>query len=170
MSGPDRPDDERDVLLEVTARAVVPTMLVFSVYLLLVGHYAPGGGFTGGLVAGLALVLRYVAADRSHSVRPDPAQARGGGALPVRPPVLIGIGLTVAVVTGLVPIASGDPALSSSKLAVHLPLLGDLETQSSLFLDVGVYLLVVGVIADLTRSLGAGIARDMRDARERGEL
>ena len=36
-------------------------MLVFSLYLLLVGPLRPGGGFSGGLVAGLAFVLRYIA-------------------------------------------------------------------------------------------------------------
>lgn len=48
-----RPHD-RTLLLEMTTRALFPTVLVFSVYLLLVGHYGPGGGFAAGLVAGLA--------------------------------------------------------------------------------------------------------------------
>ena len=37
-------------------------MLVVATYLLLVGLHRPGGGFAAGLVAGLALVLRRVAA------------------------------------------------------------------------------------------------------------
>ena len=46
------------------------------------------------------------------------------------------------------------------------PLLGDLEIVTSLFLDVGVYLLIVGVVLDLLRALGSGIERDMRGAGE----
>jgi multicomponent Na+:H+ antiporter subunit B len=34
------------------------------------------------------------------------------------------------------------------------------------FLDVGVYLLIIGVVLDLLRSLGGGIERDMHDAGE----
>ena len=54
----------------------------------------------------------------------------------------------------------------SAKFAVPLPLLGRVEMSTSLFLDVGVYLLIVGVVLDLLRSLGTGIERDMREAGE----
>ena len=35
--------------------------MVGSVYLLFAGHNQPGGGFVGGIVAGAAIALRYVA-------------------------------------------------------------------------------------------------------------
>jgi multicomponent Na+:H+ antiporter subunit B len=143
---------QRTLLLEMTSRALFPTVLVFSLYLLLVGHYGPGGGFAAGLVAGLAFVLRYIAGL--------------GSGVRVRPPVLIGLGLTVALLTALAPMLAGAPVLATTKLALDLPLLGHVETQTSVFLDVGVYLLIVGVVLDLLRSLGDGIERDMRDAGE----
>jgi multicomponent Na+:H+ antiporter subunit B len=148
---------ERTLLLEVTTRALFPTILVFSVYLLLVGHYGPGGGFSAGLVAGLAFVLRHVAGGSGDI----------GTVLPVRPPALIGVGLAVAVLVALVPAAFGAPVLTSTKLAVDVPLLGHVAVQTSLFLDVGVYLLIVGVVLDLLRSLGAGIERDLDELGER---
>ena len=37
--------------------------MVVAVYLLVAGHNAPGGGFAGGLVAGMGLMLRYLAAE-----------------------------------------------------------------------------------------------------------
>ncbi|TDB75248.1 DUF4040 domain-containing protein, partial [Actinomadura sp. KC216] len=40
------------VVLEAAARLLGPTILVFSIYLLIAGHGHPGGGFVGGLVAG----------------------------------------------------------------------------------------------------------------------
>ena len=36
-------------------------IVIFSVYVLFVGHDAPGGGFAAGLIVGLALALRYIA-------------------------------------------------------------------------------------------------------------
>lgn len=146
----------RTLLLEVTTRGLFPTILVFSVYLLCVGHYGPGGGFSAGLVAGLAFVLRYIS---GGSVDP-------GALLPVRPTTLMGVGLTVAVATALAPALVGEPVLSSAKLAVPVPLLGGIEVVTSLFLDVGVYLLIVGVVLDLLRALGSGVERDMRSAGE----
>lgn len=150
-----RPRD-RTLLLEMTTRALFPTVLVFSFYLLLVGHYGPGGGFSAGLVAGLAFVLRHIAGGG-----PDI-----GTVVRVRPPALIGIGLTVAVLAALAPAAFGLPVLASVKLAVDLPLLGKVAVQSSLFLDIGVDLLIVGVVLDLLRSLGTGIERDLDELGE----
>jgi multicomponent Na+:H+ antiporter subunit B len=147
---------QRTVLLEMTTRVLFPVVLVFSLYLLLVGHYGPGGGFAAGLVAGLAFVLRYIAGGGRDL----------GAAVGVRPPVLIGLGLTVALLTALAPMLAGAPVLATTKLALDLPLLGHVETQTSVFLDVGVYLLIIGVVLDLLRSLGDGIERDMRDAGE----
>jgi multicomponent Na+:H+ antiporter subunit B len=153
LSGDCRGHRRRTLLLEMTTRALFPTVLVFSVYLLLVGHYGPGGGFAAGLVAGLAFVLRYIAGGSDEAVR-------------VRPPVLIGLGLAVALLSALAPTLVGAPVLATTKLALDVPLVGHVETQTSVFLDVGVYLLIVGVVLDLLRSLGAGIERDMRDAGE----
>lgn len=147
---------QRTLMLEVTSRALFPTILVFSIYLLCVGHYGPGGGFSAGLVAGLAFVLRYTAGGAV-----DP-----GGLVPVRPTTLMGIGLTVAVLTALAPALVGRPVLTSVKLALPVPLLGELDVVTSLFLDVGVYLLIVGVVLDLLRALGSGVERDMRSAGE----
>jgi multicomponent Na+:H+ antiporter subunit B len=77
----------------------------------------------------------------------------------------MGLGLTVAVLTALAPLPVGEPVLSSAKLTVPTPL-GGLDLVTSLFLDVGVYLLIVGVVLDLLRALGSGVARDMRAAGE----
>jgi multicomponent Na+:H+ antiporter subunit B len=156
LSGECRDNRDRTLLLEVATRTLFPTMLVFSLYLLLVGHYSPGGGFAGGLVAGLAFVLRYIAGGGTGL----------GAVVAVRSPVLIGSGLMIAVLTGLAPLLVGAPVLSSAYLSVELPLIGTVSTQTSLLLDAGVYLLIVGTVLDLLRSLGAGIERDMHDAGE----
>jgi multicomponent Na+:H+ antiporter subunit B len=157
LSGSSRGDRERTLLLEMTTRALFPTVLVFSLYLLLTGHYGPGGGFAAGLVAGLAFVLRHVAGGSDDL----------GAAVRIRPPVVAGSGLAVALVTALAPTIGGAPVLSSAKLSADMPLLGRLELQTSVFLDVGVYLLIVGVVLDLLRSLGGGIERDIREDEER---
>jgi multicomponent Na+:H+ antiporter subunit B len=156
LPGRCRTPRRRTLLLEITSRALFPTILVFSIYLLCVGHYGPGGGFAAGLVAGLAFVLRYLAGGST-----DP-----GGLVTIGPPVLMGLGLTVAVSTALAPVLAGAPVLSSAKFTVPVPPLGELDVVTSLFLDVGVYLLIVGVVLDLLRALGSGIERDMRAAGE----
>ena len=67
----------------------------------------------------------------------------------------------------LLPPAFGLQVLQTVKLGATLPVLGVVEVQTSLFLDVGVYVLIIGVVLDLLRSLGSGIERDLDDPGER---
>ncbi|NYV75279.1 Na+/H+ antiporter subunit A [Streptomyces sp. UH6] len=138
---------ERSVLMEVVTRLLFPSILVVSLFLLFSGHYRPGGGFSGGLVAGQAFILRYLVGgptDVEHAVR-------------VRPGHLIGVGLTLAATTAMVPLAFGDPPLTSTLWSFHLPLLGQVKTSSSLVFDIGVYLLILGVILTLLSAAGTSL-------------
>jgi multicomponent Na+:H+ antiporter subunit A len=141
--------DRRSIIFEVVTRLVFHTIIVFSIFLLLSGHNAPGGGFAAGLVTGLALVVRYLAGGRYELDEAAPVDA---GAL-------MGTGLFIAAMSGLAPLAFGGAVLQSAVIDIHLPLLGDLHLVTSVFFDVGVYVLVVGLVLDLLRSLGAGIDR-----------
>jgi multicomponent Na+:H+ antiporter subunit A len=141
--------ERRSVVFEVVTRLIFHTMVVFSVYLLLSGHNSPGGGFAAGLVAGLALVVRYLAGGRYELAEAAPVDA---GAL-------MGTGLAVAAVSALAPLAFGGAVLQSAVVDLNLWVLGDLHLVTSVFFDVGIYLLVVGLVLDLLRSLGAEIDR-----------
>ena len=47
-------------LLATGAQTMVPTLMLFSIYLLVVGHDVPGGGFAGGLIASSAFLLVFL--------------------------------------------------------------------------------------------------------------
>ena len=141
------PPRRRSVLFEVVARLLFHPILLFACYLLLVGHHAPGGGFVAGLVAGLAFVVRYLAGGKPEL---DEATSVDAG-------LLLGGGLTLAVLTALVPLAFGAPPLASFAAHADLPLLGPVHVGTGLLFDTGVFLIVVGLVLDVVRSLGAGI-------------
>ncbi|NMO91876.1 Na+/H+ antiporter subunit A [Actinomycetospora sp. TBRC 11914] len=140
---------ERTLLLEVVTRLVFPTIMVVSVYFLFAGHNAPGGGFAGGLLAGLALVARYVAGGRYEL----------GEAAPVEAGTLLGAGLLCAGLSGLAGLVLGGEVLQTAVLELDVPVLGHVKLVTSLFFDVGVYLIVVGLVLDILRSLGAELDR-----------
>lgn len=149
----------RSALLDVVVRLLFHGLIVLSVYLLFAGHNAAGGGFAGGLVAGIALAARYLAG--------GPAEL--GAAAPVRAGRLLGIGVAVAVTTALVPMFSGQEALYSSFVEATVPVLGHVEFVTATFFDIGVYLVVVGLVLDVLRSLGAEVDRQrLEDARTTG--
>ena len=145
MTGAAAADEQRSVVLETAVRLVFHTVLVFSVYLLFAGHNQPGGGFVGGLVAGAAFVLRYISGGRA-ALR---------AAVPVDPSVPLGLGLVVATLTAVGSLAVGGQLLQSGKLELDLPVLGLLKVTSALPFDTGVYLVVVGLVLGVLRTLGA---------------
>lgn len=150
----------RSLVFEVTTRLLFGVLIVASVYLLIIGHNWPGGGFAGGLLAGLALLVRYLAAGAKELEEAAPIEAGP----------LLGAGLFIAVGSALVPWAVGGRIFQSYDLVITIPgldavatpwgvvnVFGDLHLVSSTVFDIGVYLVVVGVILDFVRSLGAGI-------------
>ena len=144
--------ERRSIILEVVTRLLFHTIIVFSLYLLFAGHNVPGGGFAGGLVAGLALVVRYLAGGRYEL----------GEAAPVDPGLLLGAGLLLAVGTGVVGLAArrrGRCRRRSSRPRCRCSATCKLVT--SLFFDIGVYLVVVGLVLDVLRSLGAELDRQV---------
>ncbi|PJJ71304.1 multicomponent Na+:H+ antiporter subunit A [Diaminobutyricimonas aerilata] len=143
----------RSILLEVVVRLIFHSIIVVSVYLLFAGHNAPGGGFAGGLVAGLALVARYLAGGRYEL----------GAAAPLDAGTLLGSGLFFAVGTALVPLFFGADALTSTWFEAELPVLGHVEFVTSTLFDVGVYLVVIGLVLDVLRSLGGEVDRQQED-------
>ncbi|QGF24981.1 Na+/H+ antiporter subunit A [Raineyella fluvialis] len=150
----------RSLVMEVVTRLLFPVMVIASVYVLMSGHHHPGGGFAGGLIAGLALVLRYLAGGR-HEL---------DDAAPVDAGIVLGSGMVVAVGAAVAPLAVGGSILESYALDIHVPalaelhafgrvwpLLGDIHVVTSVFFDIGVYLVVIGLLLDIARSLGSGI-------------
>lgn len=149
LAGPSLDPRNRSILLEVVIRLTFHATIVVSIYLLFAGHNLPGGGFAGGLVAGLALVGRYLAGGRYEL----------GAAAPVGAGPVLGTGMLLAAGTAAVPLLLGADALTSAFVEAELPVLGHVEFVTSTIFDVGVYLVVVGLVLDVLRSLGAEVDR-----------
>ncbi len=131
-------------ILEAGVIAVAGPLLAFSLYLLLAGHNQPGGGFAGGLVAGIAVLLVWAAGGTAAVRR----------VLPVRSTVLMGAGLVVAAFTGFASFIPGLEFLESGYVEVSVPAVGKVKFVSALLFDIGVYLVVVGMALGLVKALG----------------
>ena len=131
------------LIFNSVVRALQPLLLFFSFFLLLSGHHAPGGGFTGGMVAASAFVL--------HAMANDTAAARRALRVPL--PTLMGIGLLMALASGLVSVVRGEPFLTSVWLKFGAGSLGEVELGTPLLFDLGVYLVVMGVTLTFVLSL-----------------
>jgi multicomponent Na+:H+ antiporter subunit A len=143
----------RSLVLEVATRMIFPLIMVLSAYFFFAGHNTPGGGFAGGLTAGLALVLRYLAGGRYEL----------GETLPLDAGKILGVGLGLSAGTAVASLLLGAPVLSSALIQIDVPVLGTVKFVTALFFDLGVYLIVVGLVLDVLRSLGARVDVEMSE-------
>jgi multicomponent Na+:H+ antiporter subunit B len=105
---------------------------MFSLFLLVRGHNLPGGGFVGGLVAAAAFMLYAIAHDVEEARR----------LLRVNTISLLGVGLLLALGSGLLSLVQGKAFMTGLWLHHHVPVLGKLGTP--VVFDIGVYLVVLG--------------------------
>ena len=139
--------ERRSIIIEVVTRLVFHSIIVVSIYLLLAGHNGTGGGFAGGLVAGLALTIRYLAGGRFELAEATRISAG----------TLLGVGLALAALTGVGPLFFGGEIFQSAIIAFDAPIFGHVKFVTSTLFDIGVYLVVVGLVVDVLRSLGSEI-------------
>ncbi|HCM42476.1 MAG TPA: Na+/H+ antiporter subunit B [Candidatus Omnitrophica bacterium] len=111
-----------------------PVFLVFSIFLLLRGHNAPGGGFVGGLVAASAFVLQMIAFDSAEARRH----------LRFEPHAFLGLGLLCALSSGVWAFFQAKPFLTGLWIKVQVPVFGVLKLGTPALFDLGVYFVVLG--------------------------
>ncbi|EKO3608860.1 Na+/H+ antiporter subunit B, partial [Vibrio metschnikovii] len=132
------------LILQVAARFLLPMLLLFSIFLLLRGHNEPGGGFIAGLVASSAFAL--------HLFAFTPVQTQR--LIGVDGSQLMGVGLMIAMFSGAIGvILSGSEFLTSVWWTVYLPGVGELKLSTPLLFDIGVYLVVIGMVTTLLLTL-----------------
>lgn len=136
------------LMLRITASWILPLALVVSLYIFLRGHNLPGGGFIAGLITSLALVIQYIA------VGQDRAEQLIGAKSGRLYEIWIGIGLTIAGLTGIAAWLWGRPFLTSAHIYVSPPILGEMHLASAALFDTGVYITVVGATMLMISVLG----------------
>ena len=133
-------------ILQTAARLLMPLLLLFAVFLLVRGHNQPGGGFVGGLVVAASFVLYSIAFGVDAARR----------ALLVRPSRLLGIGLLVALVSGLPAVVAGHAFMTALWTTIGAGSMA-IAVGTPLVFDVGVFLAVVGVVLTIVFTLAEAV-------------
>lgn len=121
------------IIFRTAANYLLPLLLLFSVFILLRGHYLPGGGFVGGLIASTAFVLHSL----SHGLQETRNMLR------FHPGYLMPVGLAIAIISGGIPLLMGNDFLTGLWFEEPFPIVG--LVGSALFFDTGVFFVVIGV-------------------------
>lgn len=120
-------------------RVVSPLALMLAAFLFFAGHNQPGGGFAAGLVLGSVVALRMLAGLHPPS-----------GAV-----TLLAVGGVICGAVAIFPMLGGDLLLDQFVSEGEFPVLGKIKGGSALVFDLGVTLIVVGLIIAVLEGLGA---------------
>lgn len=133
-----------DVILQTTAKVVFFIIFLFSIHIFFAGHYAPGGGFVGGLLTTGAIILLLLAFDLRTIQQ----------ILPFNFTILTAIGLVLALSTAAGSIFFNVPFFTHAFSDFDLPLFGKTSLHTAMLFDSGVYLVVVGSAITIIQTIG----------------
>lgn len=128
----------RTLILSTILKVILPLFIGIAIYMFFRGHDKPGGGFIAGLIATIpfmlhAMVFGYQKTKTTFNVRPR---------------LLAALGLLVALVSGMFAVVRKSPFLSPVWVDEKLPFIGKIGTP--IFFDLGVLLVVFGVVLQIT--------------------
>lgn len=130
---------DRSLVVRDGIRLASPLAIIVAAALFFAGHNQPGGGFAGGLVLGAVMALRDAT----------------GLSLPQHPIRMMAIGGVIIGCVALAPLVIDDVVLDQYVWETTLPVLGKVKAGTALIFDVGVVLVVVGLILAMLDALGA---------------
>jgi multicomponent K+:H+ antiporter subunit A len=118
----------------VLVRMLMPMAVLVSLFFLLRGHNAPGGGFVGGLVMATAVIAQYMVAGTMW------VESRTR----IHPQYWMAAGLIAATLAGMGAWLASRTFLTALSGHIELPLVGAIHVSTAQLFDLGVYLLVIG--------------------------
>jgi multisubunit Na+/H+ antiporter MnhB subunit len=128
-------------ILRKSSTMIALIVQIFAVYLFFRGHNQPGGGFIAGVASGIGMLLLILANGRDIVPRICPFD-------PLR---LCGWGLAVATASGLAGLVVSGAFLTHYHYKdTEFPVLGSIYLGTPLVFDLGVFLVVVGVILKIS--------------------
>ncbi|CAN5786720.1 Na(+)/H(+) antiporter subunit B [soil metagenome] len=127
------------LMLRTLLGPLVAAMQLFAVYVVVHGHYSPGGGFQGGILLAASIILPLLVSGR------DDARLR----LTLRAAItLTAIGVLIFAVIAILPMIWGEPLLSYGAL----PIAEDMPGRHSLgilLIEIGVTIAVAGSMVSI---------------------
>lgn len=133
-------------MIQTVARLLLVPTLLIAAAILVKGYSAVGDGFAAGVVAALGILIQYAAFGYEEAER----------RLPLRHVALAApAGLLLVLAISFAPALAGEPIVThfprAGAEAIHL---GTLELLTATLFDVGIFLIVLGVVTSIVSRLG----------------
>ena len=127
----------QSIIVQTICSLLIPFIQLFAIYVIIHGHYGPGGGFQGGVLLAVSVILQrlYLGKDVSYRRFP-PKLALAFGA----------IGMLIYGLTGLIPMLTGGAFLDYGYLPIPWVSGAELRALGILIVEIGIGLAVFGTL------------------------
>lgn len=144
-------------VVRVMCTLLAPLIMIFGIYVVAHGHYGPGGGFAGGVVVGVGVILLRITLPREISYQKFP---------PIVGPASAAVGVLGFVATGAASLVVGGAFLDYGVVEAFGDELSGRRYLGILLVEVAVGLAVAGVMLSLFDSLAEAERSTADDANE----
>lgn len=123
------------VILQIASKYVRWLLIIFSVIMLVRGHNLPGGGFIGGLLAGLSLAYK------GFAFTPSVLEKE----MKIRPEIFMVFGLLLIFISLWPGVVLEGTLMQGIWFTIPFPFTEGYKFGTPFLFDIGVYFIVIGV-------------------------
>ncbi len=126
-----------NVIIKTICRLLIPFLQLFAIYVLMHGHYSPGGGFQGGVMMGASFILLVIAYGLEEARRRISLKALT---------IYACLGLFIYSGTGAFALLMGADYLDYGALPLPVAHVPKIRALGILSIEIGVFLGVMAIM------------------------
>ena len=134
----------QSIIVQTVCSLLIPFIQLFALYVIIHGHYGPGGGFQGGVLLAVSIILQRLYLGKAVSYK------RFSPKLSI---TIAAIGMLIFGLAGIVPMAMGGSFLDYAYLPIPWVHGAELRALGILIVEVGIGLAVFGTLVLIFDSL-----------------
>ena len=127
----------QSIIVQTICSLLIPFIQIFAIYVIIHGHYGPGGGFQGGVLLAVSIILQRLYLGKEVSYKKFP---------PKLAPVIGSIGMLIFGLAGIVSMAVGGSFLDYAYLPIPWVHGAELRALGILIVELGIGLAVFGTL------------------------
>lgn len=129
--------EHESVIVQIICSLLVPFIQIFALYVVFHGHYGPGGGFQGGVLLAVSVILQRLYQGKEASCKKFPPQLGM---------IFAAVGMIIWGLTGILPMVAGGAFLDYSYLAIPWVHGAELRSLGIMIVEIGVTFTVFGTL------------------------
>jgi len=99
----------QSIIVQTVCSLLIPFIQLFALYVIIHGHYGPGGGFQGGVLLAVSIILQRLYLGKEMSYKRFPLKLA---------PVIAAIGMLIFGLAGIIPMVVGGSFLDYAYLPI----------------------------------------------------